>query len=74
MKKIIFAALSLVTLFAFASCNKDYTCSCTFPTNTAKNFDVALKSMRHNDAKTVCLDYSLFVDSTSATPGSCQLK
>lgn len=71
MKKIIFALLSI---FALASCNKDYTCSCSFPTKPELNFDVKLESMRHNDAKVMCRDYSTFVDSTSTRDASCELK
>ena len=71
MKKIIFA---LLAVSAFASCNKDYTCSCTFPANKNLDFEVKLETMRHNDAKVMCRDYSLFVDSTSIRGGSCNLK
>lgn len=74
MKKIIFAGLSFLTLFAFSSCNKDYTCNCTFPGYPAKDFSVKLESMRHNDAKVMCRDYSTFIDSTSLTSGTCNLK
>jgi hypothetical protein len=71
MKKITFALLSL---FALASCNKDYTCSCSFPTKPELNFDVKLESMRHNDAKVMCRDYSTFMDTTSSRDVSCELK
>ncbi len=74
MKKIILISFAFVSVLAFTSCNKDYTCSCTFPSNTTKNFDVKLTSMRHNDAKVMCTDYSTFIDSTSMTEGTCILK
>jgi hypothetical protein len=74
MKKIIFAGLSFLSVIAFSSCNKDYTCNCTFPSNPAKDFSVTLESMRHNDAKVMCRDYSSFIDTTSLTDGTCTLK
>lgn len=66
MKKVFLSIVALVSLIGFSSCNKVYTCSCTF-TDTNKNFDVKLEKMRKNDAKTVCYDYNQFV-------GNCALK
>ncbi|HNF70831.1 MAG TPA: hypothetical protein PLP34_00360 [Chitinophagaceae bacterium] len=66
MKSLLLSAAALLLLLAGTSCNKTYTCSCTFP-DASKNFDVKLESMRKNDARTVCDDYSQFV-------GNCALK
>jgi len=74
MKKTMFAGLSIFSLVAFASCNKDYTCACTFAGQPDKDFEVTLESMRHNDAKVMCRDYTTFLDSTSNWDVSCGLK
>jgi hypothetical protein len=66
MKNVFLGLISIIAIIGFSSCNKEYTCACTF-TDTTKNFDVKLEKMRKNDAKTVCDDYSLFV-------GNCALK
>jgi|LakMenEpi03Aug12_release.lakeMendotaPanAssembly.Ray.scaffolds.fasta_scaffold2332830_2 hypothetical protein len=74
MKHILIAGLSLFTLSLFSSCDKDYTCACTYAGFSDKNFEVKLESMRHNDAKVMCRDYATFVDSTSFYDISCELK
>ncbi|HOZ50730.1 MAG TPA: hypothetical protein PLU17_02660 [Chitinophagaceae bacterium] len=66
MKKVFLSLICLIAIIGFSSCNKDYTCSCTF-TDSSKNFDVKLEKMRKNDAKTVCDDYSVYV-------GNCVIK
>jgi hypothetical protein len=63
MKQFLFLAMAVVAL---SSCNKDYTCECTFP-DASKNFEVPLEKMHKNDAKVVCNDYSQFV-------GNCSIK
>jgi hypothetical protein len=55
-----------------ASCEKTYTCSCTFPGQSSKDFDITLPDMRFNDARVTCSDYNLHMDSTSN--GNCALK
>lgn len=71
MRQIIFG---IIAICAFASCNKDYTCSCTFPSKPEMNFEVKLSSMRHNDAKVACTDYNYYIDTASVRDGSCGLK
>ena len=66
MKHLFLSLAGLFMVAAFSSCDKQYTCSCTF-TDTSKNFEVKLEKMRKNDAKTVCYDYNKFV-------GNCELK
>lgn len=60
MKAIFFVLAAGFLLGGFTSCNKDFTCRCTF-TDTTKNFDIKLESMRKNDAKVLCTDYDTFV-------------
>ncbi len=70
-------ALTLFTaslVLLFASCSKEYTCSCTAGTNTEKSFDVKLEKMRKNDAKVVCNDYTRYLDTVSNTVYTCGLK
>ena len=65
--KRVYTVIALIMIIAgFSSCDKDYTCACTFD-NTSKNFEVKLTKMRKNDAKTLCDDYSVYV-------GNCALK
>lgn len=66
MKAILFAFIGLITVAGFCSCNKTFTCRCTF-TDTSKNFDVKIENVRKNDAKVLCTDYSQFV-------GNCVIK
>ncbi len=66
MKAIFFAFAGLMIATGFCSCNKDFTCRCTF-TDTTKNFDIKILDVRKNDAKVLCNDYSTFV-------GSCVLQ
>ncbi|MGI9190689.1 MAG: hypothetical protein ACR2IL_01115 [Chitinophagaceae bacterium] len=54
------------------SCEKTYTCSCTFPGQSNRDFDITLPEMRHNDAKVACQDYNYHMDSVSN--GNCTLK
>lgn len=65
-------ATSFVLLFA--SCSKEYTCSCTAGSNTEKSFEVKLEKMRKNDAKVVCNDYARYLDTVSNTVYTCGLK
>ncbi|MEZ5045798.1 MAG: hypothetical protein R2831_02290 [Chitinophagaceae bacterium] len=73
MKKILLVLVVGVSSFILASCNKEYTCSCEFPSNTAKNYEIKLEKMRHNDAKVVCADMNAHVD-TISSDGACGLK
>lgn len=66
MKKALLLSAGILSILGFGSCNKEYTCACTFP-DASKNFEVKLEKMRKNDAKTVCYDYNVFV-------GNCALK
>lgn len=66
MKAIFFAFVGMITVASFCSCNRDFTCRCTF-TDTSKNFDIKIQKVRKNDAKVLCTDYSAFV-------GNCALK
>ncbi len=65
MKAFIFGVFCVIAIGSFTSCNKDFTCRCTF-VDTAKNFDVKIKKVRKNDAKVICDRYSLFV-------GNCEV-
>lgn len=66
MKSILFVFIAIITAASFCSCNKDFTCQCTF-TDTTKNFETKIKKVRKNDAKVICTDYSQFV-------GNCTIK
>lgn len=70
--------LAIGTLCFFSilvgSCGKEYTCACTYSQNPEKNFEVILEKMLRNDAKAVCNDWALFVDTTSNYTGGCSLK
>lgn len=73
MRKFFLATITMVSMvILFASCAKEYTCSCTFPNNPEDNFDVQLDKMRRNDAIAVCTDYTKFMDSVSNA--SCGIK
>ncbi|HMN32352.1 MAG: hypothetical protein IT215_03145 [Chitinophagaceae bacterium] len=65
MKAFLFGFFCVVAISSFSSCNKDYTCRCTFD-NADKNFDIKIKKVRKNDAKVICDKYSAFV-------GNCQV-
>lgn len=66
MKAIFFVFVGIITLAGFCSCNKDFTCRCTFK-DTTKNFDIKIEKVRKNDAKVLCTDYSTYV-------GECALQ
>jgi hypothetical protein len=66
MKAIIFAFVGIITAAGFCSCNKDFTCRCTFA-DTTRNFDIKIEKVRKNDAKVLCTDYGQFV-------GNCVLQ
>ncbi|MBL7764858.1 MAG: hypothetical protein JNJ58_02110 [Chitinophagaceae bacterium] len=66
MKKALYSILILAASTTLFSCNKDYTCACTF-SNSNKNFEVTIEKVRRNDANVICQDYSQFV-------GNCQIK
>ena len=66
MKALFFVFVGFITVAGLCSCNKDFTCRCTF-TDTTKNFDIKIEKVRKNDAKVLCTDYSVFV-------GNCVLQ
>lgn len=66
MKALFFVFVSIITVASFCSCNRDFTCQCTF-LDTSKNFEIKIQKVRKNDAKVLCTDYSNFV-------GNCALK
>lgn len=66
MKAIFFVFVGIISIAGFCSCNKDFTCRCTF-TDSSKNFDIKIQDVRTNDAKVLCTDYSLYV-------GNCALQ
>lgn len=66
MKYIITILAGFIAISGLVSCNKDFTCQCSFA-DTAKNFEIKIKKVRKNDAKVICTDYSTFV-------GNCSLK
>lgn len=66
MKSFLLGIISIIAVASFSSCNKDFTCRCSFVDST-KNFDVKIKKVRKNDAKVICDEYSTFV-------GNCAIK
>ena len=63
---LVSAIVVLVVSLGFTSCQKNYTCECTF-TDSTKNFSVVLEKQLKNDATVICKDYSDFV-------GICNIK
>lgn len=63
---LISAIVVLVVSLSFTSCQKDFTCECTFADST-KNFSIILEKKLKNDAKVICKDYGDFV-------GACNIK
>lgn len=66
MKFLLSGIVLWVVLMGSSSCNKSFTCECTFQ-DTTKNFTVDISGVQKNEAVVTCNDYSQFV-------GTCKLK
>jgi hypothetical protein len=71
MKKIIL--LASITGLCFASCKKDYTCTCTVPASGSQpeaRYTYELKEIKKSSAKSAC---KIANDNWSLAGGSCEL-
>lgn len=72
MKKTIATVIAVIFVAAsFTSCKKDFTCSCTYSSNSALNYDYKYTKVKKKDAQASCdgLD-----SSAKLVNGSCTLK
>ncbi len=61
--------IAIASVAAFASCKKDYTCTCTEVVGTISNTTThSISNATHNDAKNTCDTYQS--QANSSTPGS----
>ena len=72
MKKTITTIIAVVFIAAsFTSCKKDYTCTCTYPSNSALNSSFTYPKVTKSIATTDCNTEST---SAAVAGGSCALK
>ncbi|MDR3680376.1 MAG: hypothetical protein P4L41_10460 [Flavipsychrobacter sp.] len=74
MKTKIISAALLLGVLSFASCKKDYTCTCTTVVGTASTTEThSISNATHNDAKNTCDNYQ--TQANNALPGgtTCHL-
>jgi len=71
MKKFAFAIASVVVMTAMASCEKEYTCVCTYPNATVGTTETTFKTKKKSDAESSC---SSLNTNAQATGGACALK
>lgn len=70
MKKI--AVLAFISVVAFSSCKKQYTCSCTYPASSGiRNTDAQSGKLKKSDADTWCDNAD---NGAKILGGSCKLQ
>lgn len=72
MKKTIVTVIAVVFIAAsFVGCKKDFTCSCTYGSNAALNYDYKYVKVKKKDAQSSCDGLS---SAAKIGGGSCTLK
>ncbi len=54
MKKIASFGVGVLLMTAFASCEKNYTCTCTYPGSSIGTTETSFKSKKKTDAEASC--------------------
>lgn len=69
MKKVVLSAVSVFMVVAFTSCEKSYTCTCTYPNGNIGTTETTFKSKK-DDAQAQC---SALNASAQVNDGACAL-
>jgi hypothetical protein len=70
MKKILSLGISALVAIAFTSCEKSYTCTCTYPGAAVGTTETTFKAKK-DDAQAQCNNLNT---SAQVTGGACALK
>lgn len=71
MKNIAFAILGAFMIAGLASCEKEYTCVCTYPNSSVGTTETSFKTKKRDDASDKCASLNT---SAQVTGGTCALK
>jgi hypothetical protein len=70
MKKTITLGIGLVLTICFTSCEKSYTCTCTYPNSTIGTTETTFKAKKQSDAQASCAALNA---NAQANGGACAL-
>lgn len=70
MRKIAFVISGLLLVGALSSCEKSYTCTCTYPNSSVGTTKTDFKAKKKSDAQATCNSQNI---DAQAKGGSCAL-
>lgn len=70
MRKIAFVISGLLFVGALSSCEKSYTCTCTYPNSSVGTTKTDFKAKKKSDAQATCNSQNI---DAQAKGGSCAL-
>jgi hypothetical protein len=70
MKKITLVLSGLAMIVAMSSCEKTYTCTCTYPNSTIGTTKTEFKAKKKSDAQTSCTNLNV---NAQLSGGACAL-
>lgn len=71
MKKVLILVAGVAFIASLSSCKKDWTCACTYGSDTSLNTSYTIPKAKKKDAQAAC---DVWGTGASLVGGSCDLK